>query len=402
MGHTNVDYVIVGAGMAGAAAARGIRQEDSEGSILLIGREPDAPYNRTTLSKHLWREPETTTLETIPLEGPDLPGVDTRLSTTVTAVDPEAHTVTTDAGDTVTYGRLILATGGTTRHPGIELGPRIFAYHDLADYRALRAFADAGAHVLVVGGGFIGSEISAVLSETPATVSYAFPGTHIGQRQFPAEIATHLDGTFTAHDVELMSGVRIVSAADTGSSVHVTFDNKLTMDVDAVVLGLGEQIDTSWIEAAGIAVDGGVLVDEHRRTSDPDIFAAGDIASVPLPAFGRHRIEHEDAAVTGGELAGRNAAGAEAVDGHLPFFYSDLYEDGYEALGRLSSSLETVIDWKVEDSEAVVYYLDSTHVLRGVLLWNVWGDDDHDTKAIAADLLADHSPKVPEDLIGKI
>jgi NADPH-dependent 2,4-dienoyl-CoA reductase/sulfur reductase-like enzyme len=408
MSNESFEYVIVGAGMAGAAAVRGIRSQDPEGAIALIGAEPDAPYTRPALSKALWREPGTTTVDTIGLDGPRLPGVDFRPSTTVTALDTAARTVTVDSGATIGYRRLILATGGRPRRSGATPGPRVIHFHDLGDYRALRALADRGARIIVVGAGFVGSELAAVLAATEATVTYVFSRQAVGARQFPSEITDHLDAVFADHGIELIPGSRLESVEDTGSGVHVTLVGGRVLSGDAVVLGLGQEPDTGLAERAGLDVDGGVVVDEHWRTSDPDVFAVGDVAAVPDPIFGRRRIEHEDAAVTGGLTAGRNAAGGRVVDGHVPFFYSDLFEDGYEALGRVDASLDAVIDWKSRSkgaegsSEAVIYYLDADRVLQGVLMWNVWGDDAHDTKAIAARLLADRSPRTAEDLLGRI
>ena len=409
IGTTVFDYVVVGAGMAGAAAVRGIRAEDPTGSIALLGSEPDAPYVRPALSKALWREPDTTTVDTIQLPGPDLPGVRFHASTTVTALDTATRTVGLQGGGVIGYHRLVLATGGRPRTAGLTPGPRIIAFHDLADYRALRAFTDRGARVVVAGAGYIGTELAAAVSATDASVTYVHSRPAVGARWFPREISEHLDRVFSAHGVQLVPGARVESATDTGDGVRVTLSDGRTVTGDVLVTGLGQDPATELARSAGLTVeDAGVVVDDHWRTSDPHVYAAGDIAAVPDRVFGRRAIPHEDAAVTGGEAAGRNAAGADVTDPHLPFFYSDLYEDGYEALGRLSSSLETLIDWKSRPSgatgasEAVVYYLDADRVLQGVLLWNVWGDDDHDTKGLAAQLLADRSPRSAQDLVGRI
>lgn len=396
------DYVVVGAGMAGAAAVRGIRRQDPDGTIALIGSEPDAPYNRTTLSKALWRDPDTTTLETIALRAPGLPGVTLVTGTTVVSLDRVAHTVRTASGDTYHYARLVVATGGRPRTGGIEPGPRTIHFHNLGDYKALRALADRGAHVVVVGGGFIGTELAAVLAASPATVTYVFPGASVGSRQFPPEITAHLDRVYAEAGVELVRNSRVASVEESADGVRVVLEDGAVHEGDAVVLGLGQEVDTGWLGEAGLEVGDGVLVDDHFRTSDPDIYAAGDIADVPDRIFGRRRIEHEDAAVSGGRAAGRNAAGGDVVDDHLPFFYSDLFESGYEALGRLDPTQEVLVDWKVVGEQLVVYYLDAERVLQGVLMWNVWGDEHHDTKAIAARLLADRSPRRPEELVGAI
>lgn len=400
---SDFEYVVVGAGMAGDAAVAGIRQEDPTGTIALIGKEPDPPYNRPALTKALWREEDTTT-STIILGAASTPGVTLMLGTRVTSVNPDAHTVTVEDGETHGYHRLVLTTGGRPRTGGIPAGPRIIHFHDLADYRALRGWADRGAHVVVVGGGFIGTELAAVLAETPASVTYVFPHDHVDGHVLPEEIARHLDGVYTGHGVELVPGsrVRTVEQTGDGNGVRVALEDGRDISADVAVLGLGQDPETDLASAAGLAVWEGVVVDDHRRTSDPDIFAAGDAVGAPDRVFGRRRVQHEDAAVSGGRVAGRNAAGGDASDDHVPYFYSDLFEDGYEALGLTDPTGSTFIDWKVPGSEGVVYYLDADSVLQGVLMWNVWGDEDHDTKAIAAQLLTDRSPRRPEDLIGAI
>lgn len=401
-GMNTFDYVIVGAGMAGAAAVEGIRAEDPTGTIALIGAEADPPYNRTTLSKALWRDPETTTTTSILLPAAGAPGVTTILGTRVVALDVEAHTVTTDDGRTIAYRRLVLTTGGHARTGGISASRRVIHFHDLADYRALRVLADAGAHVVVVGGGFIGTELAAVLAASPATVTFVFPGAHVDGHVAPGEIAAHLDEIYRSHGVTLVPDTRVSGVREDEGGVVVTFEGGGEVSADAVVMGLGQEPDVALAVAAGLTVDGGIVVDDHGRTSAADVFAAGDAVVHPDRVFGPRMTPHEDAAVTGGRVAGRNAAGADVADDHVPFFYSDLFEDGYEALGRTDPLGRVVVDWKEPGAAAVVYFLDDESVLQGVLMWNVWGDDDHDTKAIAATLLEDRSPRSEADLVGAI
>ena len=169
------------------------------------------------------------------------------------------------------------------------------------------------------------------------------------------------------------------------------------LETAAVVAGLGIEPDVELAVAAGLAAANGIVVDEHLRTAHPDVYAAGDVANVFSPALDRRvRVEHEDAATTMGRAAGRAMAGDETPYAHLPFFYSDLFDMGYEAVGILDARLETVSDWKEPFREGVVYYLQDGRV-RGVLLWNVWGQVD-----AARQLIAQPGPVRPEDLRGRI
>src|SRR5206468_1153756 len=167
--------------------------------------------------------------------------------------------------------------------------------------------------------------------------------------------------------------------------------------VDNVVAGLGIQPNIDLAKSAGLKVTDGIVVDEFLRATHPDIYAAGDVAAFLNPALSKRiRVEHEDNANTMGRHAGRNMAGKSEPYNHLPFFYSDLFELGYEAVGELDARLETVADWKTPFREGVIYYLREGRV-RGVLLWNVWGQVD-----AARQLIAEPGPFRPEDLKGKL
>jgi 3-phenylpropionate/trans-cinnamate dioxygenase ferredoxin reductase subunit len=168
------------------------------------------------------------------------------------------------------------------------------------------------------------------------------------------------------------------------------------LEADAVVSGLGIVPDTTLAEAVGAVVDDGIHVDESLRTSVPDVFAAGDVASFPSQALGRLRVEHENAAIATGHHAGLAMAGQPQPYAELPFFYSDLFDLGYEAVGRLDSRLDIAEDWVVPNRQGVVYYLDDGRV-RGVLLWNTWGQVD-----VARALIAEPGPHDADSLRGRI
>jgi NADPH-dependent 2,4-dienoyl-CoA reductase/sulfur reductase-like enzyme len=368
------DYVIVGAGVAGDGAARGVRERDPDGTVLMIGREPTAPVDRPALTKALWNDPGTTLDDVL-------------LGTAVTAIDLAARTVTTDSGLTIGYGALILTTGGHPRPTGIEPSGRVIAYRTVHDYERLRDLAGQGRHVVVVGGGFIGTEIAAALVRHDTRVTQVVPTDVLTGHVFPAGLARHVDAMFADAGVTLLRGRRLVAGSSDADGAHVTLDNGTTLDADTVVLGTGIVPDAGIAAAAGLAVAGehgadGIEVDDHLRTSDPHVWAAGDVARYPDALLGRRRVEHVDAAGTQGRHAGRAAAGADEVFDHTPYFWSDLLDAGYEAVGRLDASLDTVEDWHEDAYGAgVVYYLDAGRVV-GVLLWNVWDATDRAREVI--------------------
>jgi NADPH-dependent 2,4-dienoyl-CoA reductase/sulfur reductase-like enzyme len=197
--------------------------------------------------------------------------------------------------------------------------------------------------------------------------------------------------------VDVRAGVSVESGSSSGQGAQLKLSDGSALAADAVVAGLGITPNVQLAEAAGLKVDNGIVVNEHLQTSDPDIYAAGDVASFPAPALGKRiRVEHENAAITMGTRAGKCMAGQDAPYDELPFFYSDLFDLGYEAVGTLDSRLETVEQWVTPFREGVVYYLDAGRV-RGVLLWNTWGQVD-----AARHLIASPGPFDAENVRGRL
>jgi NADPH-dependent 2,4-dienoyl-CoA reductase/sulfur reductase-like enzyme len=369
-------YLIIGGGMTGDAAVHGIRAVDRAGSIGLIGEELHRPYNRPPLSKALWKGKP---LESI-WRKDDKSGVIFHLGRTVQIVDSKNRTVTDDQGTVYTFDKLLLATGSTPRRLPFG-GEEIIYFRTLNDYQRLRALTEQGRRFAVIGGGFIGSEIAAALAMNGKEVVMIFPGEHIGRRIFPPDLGKFLNNFYREKGIELLTG-QVVDGMETrqGKPVlkfHSAQNNSVQETiVDGVVAGIGVDPNIKLAQAAGATVDSGVRVDSSLCTSLPDIYAAGDVASFHNPALDQwFRVEHEDNANTMGELAGRAMAGDDVSYDHLPSFYSDLFELGYEAVGDMDARLETVADWKQPYREGVVYYLRDGRV-RGVLLWNVWDQVD--------------------------
>ncbi|GGL03107.1 NADPH-dependent 2,4-dienoyl-CoA reductase/sulfur reductase-like enzyme [Curtobacterium luteum] len=394
---TDFRYLIVGGGMVADSAARGIRELDADGTIGIVSEDVDPPYARPALSKKLWTDPEFSWDEKVDLHTEET-GATFLLGSRVTAIDRDAKTVTTDSGETHGYERLLIATGGKPRGlPGLEPSDRVLDYRSAADYRKLREFADAGAHVVVVGGGYIGTEITAGISQNGAEVTFVDPDDVVGGRMFPDDLARAFQQRFVDAGVDLRLGRRVSSGEETGDGVVLTLDDGSTVEADAVVVGLGIEPVTQLAADAGLTVRDGIVVSSTLRTDDESVFAAGDVAEYPDRILGTRRVEHVDNAQQQGRQAGRNLADADETYDHTPMFYSDVFDMGYEAVGQVSSSLHTVEDWTEPTVTGVVYYLDDDQVVKGVLLWNVWDKTDEARK-----VLADAHSLTPDMLIGRI
>ena len=369
-------YVIVGAGMAADAAARGIREVDAEATIAMLGAEADPPYARPPLSKGLW---QGKALDDI-WSGTTALGVELQLGRSVRWIDARAKEVVDDRGTGWRYDKLLLATGSAPRRLPV-VDHQVIYFRSLRDYWRLRDLADRGRRFAVIGGGFIGSEIAAALAAIGKEVVLIFPGAAIGDRLFPLDLARSLNDAYRARGVQVLDGHNVVDVQPRGERSVVRLrqvDGGIEREVlvDGVVAGIGTQPNVHLARFAGLTVDDGIVVDPFLRTSHPDIYAAGDVATVLMPALGgRRRFEHEDSAKIMGRHAGRAMAGERAPYDHLPFFYSDLFDQGYEAVGDVDPALRTVADWADPHREGVVYYLRDERV-RGVLLWNVWDQVD--------------------------
>lgn len=384
-------YLIIGGGLTADAATRGIREMDEEGSIGLISMEPDPPYMRPNLSKGLWKGRPVEKIWRKTEERAEL-----ILRHKATAINPDKKIVRDDQGDEYTYVKLLLATGGSPIHLPFGDGNIIY-YRDFQDYQKLRKLADEKELFVVIGGGFIGSEIAAALTMVGKKVTMIFLEDAINGLVFPNDLAHYLNDYYRKKGVDVITNDSVASVQKEGERIIVRTESGRAIETDGVVAGIGIRLNVELAEAAGAKVDNGIVVNERLETTIPDIYAAGDVVNFYHVALEeRLRVEHEDNAVFMGKLAGKNMAGASEIYDHIPMFYSDLFEHGYEAVGETSSKMETVFDWQEQYKKGTIYYLDKGRV-RGVVLWNFWKQVKN-----ARALLMEKGPFKAEDLKGRM
>ena len=389
---THYNYLIIGGGMAAAAAVSGLRDHDKDGSIGIISAEHEPPYDRPPLSKKLWSGRKT--LEAIYHELPA--DVAVHSGRKAQQLDPQQKRVLDNRGHPFTYDQLLLATGSTPRRFPFRADNVIY-FRTATDYRHLRQLANNHDRFAVVVGGFIGSEMAAALAMQGKQVTLIFPDSGIGSRLFPADLSAFLNDYYRQKGVEVLAETAVTNITGSRTDLVVALDDGRSLQVHGVVAGIGVTPNTALAEAAGLDVDNGILVNEKLQTSDPHIYAAGDVANYPDVLLDtRRRVEHEDAANSMGKTAGQAMAGASITYDYSPLFYSDLFDLGYEAVGELDARLELVTDWQEPYQKGVIYYLRGDRVC-GVLLWNTW-----DQVEAARTLIAERAPLSRAELVGRL
>jgi NADPH-dependent 2,4-dienoyl-CoA reductase/sulfur reductase-like enzyme len=379
------NYLIIGGGMAAASAVEGIREVDSEGTIGLFSKEANFPYDRPPLTKGLWQE-GSPTMEDIWRETPENDPIEFHLDNAIVRIDRAKKYVYDENETAYGYEKLLLATGG---HPNTFSfdpdGERILYFRTLQDYLELSNNLEGNQKYGVIGGGFIGAEIAASLRSKGQDVIMIFPEDAIGSMRYPEQLADLITKRYLEHGVDVMAEEFVTEVSESGEGYIIHTKSGKEIPVDVVVAGIGITPNIGLAEEAGLEVDDGIVVDKNLRTSDVWIWAAGDVASFYNPHLGRRiRVEHAENAKKMGKIAGMNMAGNITPYDILPLFYSDMFEMGFEAVGRLDAELNTVLDWKMKPEKGVVYYLEDGSV-EGVLLWNVWGKVDQARELIASE-----------------
>ncbi len=400
MAEKNYTYLIVGGGLAGAFAAQGIRELDTKGSILLIGNEKHLPYDRPPLSKKLWFGKKK--VEEIFLHDQNYynqNGIHIKLGIRIIELDSKGKAAKDETGNSYRYEKLLLATGGIPRTlpiPGGNL-EGVCYYRYLDDYLRIRKEAKEGKSAVVIGGGFIGSEIAAAFNINKVNVTMIFPEPYLIQRVFPDYLGKAIQQHYIERGIKILNGDKPSSLGKNGDKFLTRTSNGKQVESDLLIVGIGIMPATDLAQQAGLKVGNGIVVNDYLQTSEPNIYAAGDNAFFPYQALGQNmRIEHWDNAVNQGKWAGRNMAGAHEQFDYMPYFFSDLFEFGYEAVGEVDSQLETFADWQKENDTGVIYYLKEGKV-RGLMMCNVWGKVD-----AARELIKKGERVRPENLAGAI
>ena len=403
--NTQPSFVIVGGGMAGAIAAQTLREEGFDGKITLLGQEPNAPYERPPLSKdYLQGKAERDSIFVHPEPWYAEHAVELSLGSAVTSLDPASRTVTTATGERMSYDKLLLATGSKPRHldvPGADLDGAYYL-RNVEDSDGLKIkFADAN-RVVIIGAGWIGLETASAARAAGLDVTLLVSGDLPLQHVLGPEVAPIFDELHRSHGVDLRYRTTAVELTGRhGTVTGVMLSDGTRIDADMIIVGVGVAPRTELAAAAGLKIDNGIVVDEHLRTSDPDIFAAGDIAQTYSPRLGRHiRVEHWANARRQGAVAAKAMLGQDAVDVRPSYFFTDQYDLSMEYTGDIGpTGYDRVIFRRHADSnEMIVFWLYEQRIQAGmnINIWDVADDIDRliqSARPIKADDLG--NPAIP-------
>jgi 3-phenylpropionate/trans-cinnamate dioxygenase ferredoxin reductase subunit len=401
-------FIIAGASLAGAKAAEELRKQGFDGRLLLLGSEPERPYERPPLTKDYLRGESPREKAYVHEEGFY---ADQRIelftSATVTAIDPATSRVTLDDGLELGFDRLLLTTGAEPRRipiPGADLDG-VYYLRTLADCDTLRERLDAGGRVVVVGAGWIGSEFAASARQRGLEVTLIDPLELPNERIFGPEIGGFYRDVHAQHGVELLLGEGVESFEGNGTVARVRTVGGRTLDCDFAVVGIGVAPRAELASDAGLEVDNGILVDEKLQTSVPNVFAAGDVANAWNPFYEqRIRVEHWSNALNQGPAAARALLGEPVSYDRIPYFFSDQYDVGTEYSGYAPKWDEVVFRGDRESGEFVAFWLQDARVLAGMNV-NVWDVNEHVQTLIrsrqAVDVAALTDPGIPLEALAR-
>jgi 3-phenylpropionate/trans-cinnamate dioxygenase ferredoxin reductase subunit len=368
-------FVVVGAGLSGAKAAETLREEGFTGRLVLVGAESERPYERPPLSKDYLRgEAQRESVFVHPEGFYAEHDIELRLDSPAASLDPAACTVVLDDGEALRYDALLLATGAEPRRlpvPGAELDGVLYL-RELGDSDALRARLDAGGHMVVVGGGWIGCEVAASARSRGLEVTVVEPQSVPLEGVLGAEAGAIYRDVHADHGVQWRLGAGVAAFEGAGAVERVRLSDGSAVDCDVVAVGVGVRPRLSLAATAGLAVGDGILVDERLRTDAPGVLAAGDVACAWHPFYGeRVRVEHWGNALEQGPAAARVMLGSGAAYDRLPYFFSDQYDVGMEYTGLARRWDRVVFRGSPAEREFIAFWLDGDRVVAGMNV-NVW------------------------------
>ena len=377
-------FVIVGGGLAGAKAAEALRADGFDGEVVLFGSEPERPYERPPLSKGYLLGKEDREKAFVHSAGwYDQHDVDLRTGVTVAMIDPAAHLVTFDGG-TIAYDKLLLATGASARRidiPGAGLG-NVLYLRTLPESEALRAAFTPGARVVIVGSGWIGLEAAAAARTAGSSVTVVEPQPAALYGALGPELGGKFADLHRSRGVEFRfgesAGEFLAAGPGSGQVGSVVTAGGTELPADVVVVGIGAVPNDGLAKSAGLDVNNGVVTDSALRTSDPDIFAAGDVANSYLPLLGRHvRVEHWSNALNGGKAVALSMLGKQLEYNRVPYFFSDQYDLGMECAGLPSPGTydQVVYRGDTDALEFIAFWLKEGRLVAGMNV-NVWDVND--------------------------
>lgn len=368
-------FLIVGASLAGAKAAETLRAEGFDGRVVLLGDEPQRPYERPPLSKEYLRGEKDFDAAAVHSAGfYDEQQIELRASTVVTGVDPGASEVTLSSGERIGYDRLLVATGAAPRRlsvPGADLDG-VHYLRSVTDADTLRHAIGPSSEVVVIGAGWIGAEVAASARQLGATVAMVELAAVPLERVLGPEVGAIYRDLHAEHGVDLHFGVGVETLLGSTAVEGVRLSDGTVLPATAVVVGVGVTPRVELAEAAGLAVDNGIVVDEHLQTSAPGVFAAGDVANAFHPRYGtRIRLEHWSAALNQGPVAARNMLGKATVYDRTPYFFSDQYDFGMEYRGWAPSFEQVVFRGEPASRAFIAFWLRHGRVAAAMNA-NVW------------------------------
>ena len=367
-------FAIVGASLAGAKAAETLREEGYDGRLVLLGAEHERPYERPPLSKDYLRgESERAGAYVHEAAFYSEQEIELRTGAAVTGLDVSTRELELEGGERLGYDRLLLATGAEPRRlnvPGADL-EGVHLLRTFRDSDALRDRLDAGGRLVVVGAGWIGSEVAASARQRGLEVTVVAPEAVPLERVLGPEVGAIYRDLHRDNGVEMRMEDGVAAFEGAGRVERVRTQDGAVIDCDAVVVGVGATPRTQLAAAAGLAVENGVLVDGRLETSAPGIFAAGDIANQLHPLLGRLRVEHWDNALHQGPAAARSMLGTAESYARAPYFFSDQYDVGMEYSGHATSWDRVVFRGDPASREFIAFWLAEGRVLAGMNV-NVW------------------------------